>query len=403
MTGRRVTLVLCTRDGDLLGALPPYDVDPPWWPEVAPVVEGARERYGIDVTILRRIDDGRPRTVPDGGRVAYLAEVADLSTRTAQLQDWPGDPLRPEPLRQAWAHPGGPDQDLRWAEQQLDAAGTPIAGRPIQFRTWNLSSLWRIPTTDGAAWLKVVPPFFAHEGGVLARLEPPCVPTLLAAEGARALLAEIPGDDKYDAPLPALLTMVRTLVAIQAQWTDRVDELLALGAPDWRPEPLAVLAADTVARTAPELDPATVAHLDQLVAGLPGRFAPIDACGIPDTLVHGDFHPGNVRGSGDRLVLLDWGDTGVGHPLLDDAAFTERLSDDDTRVVRTEWSAAWRRAVPGCDPDRARELLAPVMALRLAVIYRGFLDRIEPDERIYHAADPVTWLRRAAGLVAARR
>jgi hypothetical protein len=43
------------------------------------------------------------------------------------------------------------------------------------------------------------------------------------------------------------------------------------------------------------------------------------------------------------------------------------------------------------------------MAVRQAVIYRGFLDRIEPDERIYHAADPATWLRRAAGLVAARR
>ena len=43
------------------------------------------------------------------------------------------------------------------------------------------------------------------------------------------------------------------------------------------------------------------------------------------------------------------------------------------------------------------------MALHLAVIYRGFLDRIEPDERIFHAADPETWLHRAAGLAAARR
>jgi Phosphotransferase enzyme family len=402
VTGRRVTLVLCTRDGDLLGALPPYDVGSPWWPDVAPVVAGARERYGIGVTVLRRIDDGQLRTVPDG-RVAYLAEVTDPPARTALLQDWPGDPLRAEPQRQTWAHPGGPEQDLCWAEQQLDRVGTPPTGPPTQIRTWNLSSLWRIPTPDGAAWLKVVPPFFAHEGRVLERLGSPAVPTLLAADGPRVLLAEVPGEDRYGAPLPALLTMVRTLLAIQVHWVDRVDELLAIDAPDWRPEPLAALAADSVARTAPELDRTTVADLDHLVAELPGRFAAVDACGIPDTLVHGDFHPGNVRGSGDRLVLLDWGDTGVGNPLLDDAAFTERLSDDDARIVRTEWSAAWRRAVPGCDPDRARELLAPVMALRQAVIYQGFLDQIEPDERIYHAADPATWLRRAAGLVAARR
>jgi hypothetical protein len=328
-------------------------VDSPWWPEVAPVVEGARQRYGIDVTVLRRIDDGRPRTVPDD-MVTYLAEVTDPPSPTAPLQDWPDDPLRPEPLRQTRAHPGGPDQDLSWAEQQLDRAGTPLTGPPTQVRTWNLSSLWRLPTADGAAWLKVVPPFLAHEGRILGRLDPAVVPELIATDGPRALLAEIPGEDQYDAPMPALLTMVRALVTIQGQWTDKLDELLALGAPDWRPEPLAALAADTLARTASELDPTTVAHVDHLVAGLPGRFAAIDACGLPDTLVHGDFHPGNVRGSGDRLVLLDWEDCGVGHPLLDDTAFTERLADDDRRLVRAEWSATWRTAAPGCDPDRAR-------------------------------------------------
>ena len=27
---------------------------------------------------------------------------------------------------------------------------------------------------------------------------------------------------------------------------------------------------------------------------------------MPDTLVHGDFHPGNLRGDDTALVLLDW-------------------------------------------------------------------------------------------------
>ena len=54
--------------------------------------------------------------------------------------------------------------------------------------------------------------------------------------------------------------------------------------------------------------------------------------------------------------------------------------------------------MPGCDPDRAAALLAPVAALRQALIYRTFLDGIEPDERVYHANDPGTWLRRAAAL-----
>ena len=54
--------------------------------------------------------------------------------------------------------------------------------------------------------------------------------------------------------------------------------------------------------------------------------------------------------------------------------------------------------VPGSDPARAADLLAPAAALRQAVLYTHFLDQIEPDERAYHAGDPATWLRRAASL-----
>jgi aminoglycoside phosphotransferase (APT) family kinase protein len=143
--------------------------------------------------------------------------------------------------------------------------------------------------------------------------------------------------------------------------------------------------------------------LSGLLAGLPGRHSAIAACGIPDTLVHGDFHPGNVRGDDTRLVILDWGDSGVGHPLLDQAAFLERVPAQDRHLVMADWSALWRTAIPGSDPDRAADLLAPVAALRQAVLYRLFLDRIEPAERIYHYADPALWLRRAASAITTGR
>ena len=153
----------------------------------------------------------------------------------------------------------------------------------------------------------------------------------------------------------------------------------------------------------PELDSATVGTLRALVSDLPRRFAEVARCGIPDTLVHGDFHPGNTRGSpdaGGRSVLLDWGDCGMGHPLLDQAAFLSSIAEHKREPVRAAWAALWRDALPGCEPDRAAELLAPVAALRQALIYRTFLDGIEPDERVYHASDPGTWLRRAAELAA---
>jgi hypothetical protein len=42
-----------------------------------------------------------------------------------------------------------------------------------------------------------------------------------------------------------------------------------------------------------------------------------------------------------------------------------------------------------------------VAAARQAVVYRRFLDRIEPTERVYHEDDPADWLRRTSELVAA--
>ena len=124
---------------------------------------------------------------------------------------------------------------------------------------------------------------------------------------------------------------------------------------------------------------------------------------MPVTLVHGDFYPGNVRGGDAGLALLDWGDCGVGHPLLDVSAFLRWIPGDQAPEVSAHWHRAWRAAVPGSDPDRASRLLAPVAAARGAVIYRVFLDGIEPSEHPYHRADPARCLGRAAALVRAER
>jgi hypothetical protein len=399
---RCVTLVLCTPAGELIGALPPYDVPAPWWQGVSGVVAGARAAYGVDVTVLRLLATRDP--FGEGGPVTYLAEV-DAPVPSAQPWDGP-DPLADEPLRLPYARPGGPDADLAWADEVLAGRGIRRTGPAVQQRTWNLSSVWTLPTDEGRVWLKVVPPFFGHEGPMLERLNadhPGLVPPLLATDHCRVLLTDVPGGDNYHAGRPVLLELVRTLVGLQAEWVDRIDELRALGAPDWRESAFAIAAADVLARTADQLDDATVAVVQELIDGLPQRFADLAGCGLPDTLVHGDFHPGNTVGDGPHPVVLDWGDCGVGNPLLDQAAFTGRLDDADREVVLAYWAAQWQERLPGSDPRRAERLIAPVAAVRQAMVYRMFLDNIEPDERVYHADDPATWLRMAAGLVAGER
>jgi hypothetical protein len=101
-------------------------------------------------------------------------------------------------------------------------------------------------------------------------------------------------------------------------------------------------------------------------------------------------------------VLLDWGDCGVGHPLFDQSAFLDRIAPVDVPAVKEHWNTLWRRSVTGSDPARAAELLAPLGAARQAIIYRGFLDRIEPSEHPYHRGDPARWLGRAAELARSR-
>ena len=212
----------------MLGHLPPIDVATPWWEDARPIIEAAREAFGLEVVILRLLSADLPR--PPGGQVRYLAEVAEPLPEDARerLAPWT-EPLVDDPLRLPWAVPGGPDADLQWASGVIRGLRLERVGPGEQVRTWNLSSIWRLPLHGGSAWLKVVPPFFAHEGDILRLLQGGPVPRLLGHARGRTLLADIPGADRYDALLPDLLEMVSRLVALQAAWIGRTEELLEVG------------------------------------------------------------------------------------------------------------------------------------------------------------------------------
>ena len=388
---RTAEFVLVTPDGGPVGRLPAVPVATPWWQDIEPVVRAARDCHGVDLTVLRLLDAELDQ--PPGGRVTYLAEVAE----PVRAEPWTGV-LRDHPRRHSFARPGGPACDLAWARALLDKRGVCPTTRPTQVRTWNLSSLWRMPVEGQTVWLKVVPHFFAHEGPLLTLMAGARVPTVLGHEGGRMLLAEIKGEDLYGAELPLLKKMVDVLLELQRIWGHRMSELLALGLPDWRAPALSTAIANVVDRMGDEISASDRITLVDFVRGLPRRFENVEACGLDDSLIHGDFHPGNFRGDEQALTLLDWGDSGIGHPLLDLPAFLGAVPHGVIEAVRTHWLARWREAVPGSDPERASILMAPIAAARQAVIYCGFLDNIEPSEHPYHRADPAKWLGRAAAL-----
>ena len=367
------------------GALPAFTLESPWWQEAEPIVTAVREQFGLEIVVLRLIEGDVPFETP----VTYLVELV-RGDADGVLGPWE-KPLPDDPLRLPYAHPGGPDADLAWA-----ASHVTVTGPPVQIRTWNLSSIWKIPTDEGLVWLKHVPPFFAHETSMLRALgKDRRVPRLIAGEPGRMLLADVPGHDCYEADGEQLEAMLDTLVSLQVEWIGREDELLSVGAPDWRRPTYVDLAADVVARGA---TPDTRRVLDAFVARLPSIFDDLDACGVPDTFVHGDFHPGNVRWSSGAPVILDWGDVGVGHPLLDLPAFIERVGDR-AEGLHARWMRRWAEAVPGSAPARAAELVAPVAQMRQAIIYQRFLDGIEESERVYHRADVPERLASVAAMI----
>jgi Phosphotransferase enzyme family len=378
---RTVTLVLCGHDGTVLGQLEPFTVDTPWWQDIGPV----HRRYP-SLSVLRLLGGLPARAATMGGSVSYLAEIGPgpktgLSLRSCEVV------LADHPLRAPWARPGGPAADIAWASGIVDPTGP-----AVQHRTWNLSAIWSMPTRTGTVWLKCVPTFFRHESAVVSLVAGPCTPKLIAAEGHRILLEDLAGEDGHRASVEEACRLVDDLVQLQSGTAPRVPELLAAGVPDARWPALLPQLRDLVARRTPN-----DGRLLGLMANAEARASAIDECGLPDVLVHGDAYPGNARLGTVPGVWFDWGDSRVGNPLLD-LAVSARFAPADAEILEQHWLAAWARAVPGSDPGRAWELLRPLAALREAAVYQGFVDNIEPSERVYHLGDVQPSLDRASAL-----
>ncbi|MBA3652602.1 MAG: aminoglycoside phosphotransferase family protein [Actinobacteria bacterium] len=384
--GRTVQLVLVDRSGLPLGVTPAFDVELPWWQEAGPVVRGARRAFGLDVVVLRLLEAG---SWP-GGKVTYVAEA--LSPPAIPLA--PAPVLDEQPLRLTYARAGGPAADIAWADDHLARIGRPRTGPAEQVRTWNLSSLWRLPAAGGPTWLKVVPPFFAHEPALIRLLDDPVLPPLLAGEPGRSLLEEVAGTDGYEASSAAWLDQLSHLVRLQRSTFGRTDELLSAGLPDRRAAPLAARIERAAGVARPAFDAPERAALDALVLSVEPRLARAAALGVPDGFVHGDAHPGNARFTADTCVaLLDWGDAVVGNPLLDLSVVAAFRPEADE--VLTGWLELWQAALPAADISAAWAEVRPLGNLRAAAVFQGFLDAIEPAERRYHESDPVAALRRA--------
>ena len=110
------------------------------------------------------------------------------------------------------------------------------------------------------------------------------------------------------------------------------------------------------------------------------RWEMLGDCGLPDTVVHGDFHPGNWRSGDGALVVLDFADAHLGNPVLDGLRAIDFLPPGLRGPAAGAWITAWTAAAPRSRPGEALRIAAPLAHLAYAVRYQEFLDNIEPSE-----------------------
>ncbi|WP_240436412.1 aminoglycoside phosphotransferase family protein [Streptomyces sporangiiformans] len=385
-----------TSGEDFLGVTGTFSVHVPWWAEVEPVVGQLRQTLGVPVRVLRllSVEGG------EGGRDGHVTYHVEALERPGHELS-AGEPSPDvgelngyEALRAPWARADGLRELLDWSARTLAAAGRPVTGPVEQRRTWNLAGLFRLPTARGPVWLKSTPHFAADEAAVIAafaRIDPGLVPRVLGSADRRILMEHIPGADCWNASPETIAAGVRRFVAAQAALASRPDER-PRGLPDRRTPVLAERVRELLdGPVACELTAQEVA-----VAGeLAGRWTALDECGLPDTVVHGDFHPGNWRSDGGTPVILDFADAHWGHPVLDSLRLHDFLPEAVRATAARAWVDAWQAHVPGSDPARALAVAEPLAPLANAVRYQEFLDGIEPSERIYHSGDPASAIRDA--------
>ncbi|SDT05829.1 Ser/Thr protein kinase RdoA involved in Cpx stress response, MazF antagonist [Streptomyces sp. TLI_053] len=402
-TGRTAAVHL-THDGDYLGLLGPFGLTDPWWSSVGTLTERLSAEAGVPVVVVRLVGVTGGEGC-SGGHTVYHAEALE---RPADRAPRPAGPeaealLGPAERRAGWATPAGLRAALDWAERALTAVGRPVTGPVEQVRTWNLSGVFRLPTAAGPAWLKVINPAFnASEGEVIALFGaaagPALVPTVLAADPAhgRVLLDDVPGEDCWGPSAEEVAQAVAGLVTAQVALAAE-GRAGAAGLPDRTPGAVAAAVpglldrlAATAELTGEELDAARA-----LAARLPELVGELAACGLPETVVHGDFHPGNWRSDGSGLVVIDFADTCFGHPVTDGLRPRGFVDGERWEQAAGEWARAWRERVPGCLPERALELAGPLVHFGYALRYQEFLDHIEDSERPYHEGDPAAEVRHA--------
>jgi hypothetical protein len=312
---------------------------------------------------------GEPERVADGAwlPVGELAEPFAARVGTALAQHAGTAPQQ----RPDWFQAGWYDRVEDWIDECLSVRGSRRTEPVRTHRVWSISAVLEVPTSDGTLWFKACCDHFRAEAAILHRLSqrlPDLVPTVVAADEAEGWLLMEPLAGASDRAEGAAEALAPVWAAAQLASLTWLDELRTAGCPDRGVEPTLaawhrVLAHDPeMALLSDDERAAVLGATDEVEA----RVREFWSTGLPDTLAHGDLHPGNVAYDGQDLRLFDWTDACISHPFLDGSHLTYFVAshdaDADADRQLADFAEPWREAYPEADVDRALAL-APLADL----------------------------------------
>lgn len=379
-------------------------------PYFGPLIDDFRDQLGLDLAVLRvvyrrriagatdeseMVLDCENRTseaaLPPGGRWMERRDLVGMDLTPPEdrevLQGWFDelDGRRAIPaLRVPWARPGWLAEVESWIRARLDERGSSATERPAQVKTWSISCVLRVPTGLGPVYFKAVPPLFAGEPALteaLSRRHPGQIPRVLAQDSERGwlLLDGIHGLDLRRTPTldvwaPALGAFAR----LQREYVGQAETRLASGVMDRRiaglPDQLDQLLAELASpdlRAVYGVSEEDAARVVALRPRLKEEIAALAAAGVPDTLVHGDLHGGNVIVEEGRPIFFDWTDGALAHPFFDLLTLlgdppVEMGTPEGRERLRDAYLEPWADMLP-----RERLLEGLALSQRVAPLYHA--------------------------------
>ncbi len=313
--------------------------------------------------------------------------------------------------RPPWAHSGWFHDAVTWIRAELRSQGLKGRIRIEQRRSWSISTVLRVRTTQGALFFKALPWYFASEPAVtqvLGERHGGSVPDVVAIEVDRAwMLSRDFGGRRLDdfRRSSAWEAALRSFGRLQIHEAPHASSWLEMGLPDRRLSTLEghmePALAGAVARSGGQ-DGWILDRLPELTA----RLRELRAGPVPDSLVHGDFHAGNIRRRGSRTVFFDWTDACLAHPFLDMATLLFEvpmgISNPAARQrLRRAYLEPWEGFGGAAELEALLEHALILGIVHTLVSYEQILDSMEPASRWELEGAVPFWLGRLAALLRA--